>query len=488
MKTKQITFFIIIVAAIGLPYAKSQNVTREEAGIIAQNWINIIVDQYDGWGDYDKAYPELIQQFERSGQLIGYYCQVNPEGYIVMSIRKELAPVKVYSETGRIDMTLNEGMPDLIKDQMEAIINEINQQAGPIETLSSDQIKNLLEVDYSESWQQIYSYKIGTLPLKLKSPNGKDNYQEGEVLLSSSWHQNPPYNDDCPDMGCGNSNGRAVVGCVATAGAQIMKYWNWPPYGVGSPYNDSYDWMNMKDNVTISSPQEQIDAVAELCWEVGDAVNMDYGCDGSGAFTSHMVGVFEDDFYYSSVCTKKNRDDFTANEWFERLKEQFNNNRPVQYRILEHSIVGDGWKETGSPVIRQYHMNYGWNNSYNAWYILDALHYPAGGNTDDEYMLENIVPIQSIGSGLLSFYPKPLYPYRYFDQDATGSNSIFMQGQNLQFLPNVTVSSDGNGNGIVFIGTPSDQTTFYTKGDMSKGIKLSDGKITLHNQGSIKLH
>ncbi len=239
----------------------------------------------------------------------------------------------------------------------------------------------------------------------------------------------------------------------------------------------------MKDNVTTSSPQEQIDAVAEICWEVGDAVDMNYGCESSGAYTADMEDVFEDDFRYSSLCTKKDRDDYSAIEWFERLKQQFNVNRPVQYRIPGHSIVGDGWRETGMPIIRQYHINYGWGGSNTGWFAIDEI---PGGEPDDEFILENIVPYQAIGSSLLSFYNKPLFPYRYFDQDATGTNSVFMQGQNLQFLPNVIVSC--NGNGIMFIGTPSEQTTFYTKGDISKGIKLSNGKIILHNQGAIKLH
>ena len=32
-----------------------------------------------------------------------------------------------------------------------------------------------------------------------------------------------------------------VTGCVATAAAQIMKYWNFPPTGQGST---SYSWSN----------------------------------------------------------------------------------------------------------------------------------------------------------------------------------------------------------------------------------------------------
>jgi hypothetical protein len=269
-----------------------------------------------------------------------------------------------------------------------------------------------------------------------------------------------------------------------------MKYWNWPPYGSGSPYNDTYDWVNMKDVVTTSSPQVQIDAVAELCWENGHAVNMDYGCNESSIpYPGNKIeDMFEEDFRYSSTCRKIYRDDYTSTTWFDEVKNQININRLIQFIILNenwgHSIVCDGWRETGSPIVKQYHMNYGSSGTNSdTWYALDAL---PGSELEDELMFLDIYPYQSIGSTISGPYAKPLFPYRYFDRDASGSNAVFMQGQNLQFMPNVTVSCSGNG--IVFIGTPSDETVFYARGDISKGIKLSDGKIVLHNQGSIKLH
>ncbi|HXB10893.1 MAG TPA: Spi family protease inhibitor, partial [Bacteroidia bacterium] len=54
-------------------------------------------------------------------------------------------------------------------------------------------------------------------------------------LLSSTWNQNgggaTPYNNLCP--------GGSVTGCVATAMAQIMRYWQYPAHGHG--YNSYWD-------------------------------------------------------------------------------------------------------------------------------------------------------------------------------------------------------------------------------------------------------
>ena len=168
------------------------------------------------------------------------------------------------------------------------------------------------------------------------------------------------------------------------------------------------------------------------------------------------------------------------------LKAQFNQNRPVHYRIPGHSIVGDGWQELGNPIIRGYHMNYGWSGpGADVWYILDALQ---GGDPNTEYILENIVPIQSLGNWITGYYPKESFPYRYFDKDALGSNATFSYGQNLQFLPNITLIGISPSLPIRFNGSTgvNNNTRLYTGGDITTGIRIYSGSIELTNYGSIK--
>jgi hypothetical protein len=46
--------------------------------------------------------------------------------------------------------------------------------------------------------------------------------------VTSHWHQDPPYNSLCPYL---TDTEQTIVGCVATAMAQILYYWKWPPTG-----------------------------------------------------------------------------------------------------------------------------------------------------------------------------------------------------------------------------------------------------------------
>lgn len=462
-------------------------VTKTEAARIAENWINVIIDEKGSWGEYTSAGIQPLLEITKKKRKLGYYCNVKPAGYIILSLRKEFAPVKAYSPTGYFDPLSKDVGTDIILTSLEWILDTIESNLGFIENIGPGALKPMLEIDYTEVWEEIYNYIPGTWSAKTEKEGSKDNYQEGEIMLDgNNWHQHPPFNDDCPIMGCSNSNGRAVVGCVATAGIQIMRHWAWPPYGV-SPYNDSYDWPNMPDVVTLSSPQAEINAVAELGYEVAVAVNMNFGCDGSGAAMYDMEGVFENYYRFSTISNIAWRSNYTSTEWFNMIKSQLNLNRPMEYGIIGHAIVCDGWQEIGFPfVIRQYHMNWGWTATSNdTWYTLDAL--PEGG-IDIEHVVRDIVPNCALGSLVTGSYPTLSPNYRYFDRDAIGYNATFQNGQFLQFLPGIVLTGISSADPIRFYGSNFLNTRLFTDGDLSNGIRLYDGEMELTNFGSIKFY
>ncbi|MGD8451634.1 MAG: C10 family peptidase [Phycisphaerae bacterium] len=228
-------------------------------------------------------------------------------------------------------------------------------------------------------------------------------------LLTTAWHQGPPYNNDCP-MGDGD---RCVVGCVATATAQIMRYHQWPPYGTGeheydwdgddscggstsgatltANYADSYAWSDMPDDCTGGCSPDQDAALAELCYEVGVAFEMDYGACGSGASTSFAQTVLPTYFRYDAAINREDRVDHTPSSWFALIQNEINAGRPILYRIFSHAIVCDGWSDDDG--IDQFHMNYGWADSHTAWYAIDNLHCPwQGCDPDEEYAVLQIYP------------------------------------------------------------------------------------------------
>ncbi|NIP23690.1 MAG: hypothetical protein GWN67_06265 [Phycisphaerae bacterium] len=482
----------LLAAGFTMPI-QAKLATENEALTVANNWISMIIQEQGGWGDANTAYVENIQEFRRGERMIGYFCNVKPRGCIVISLRRELAPVKAYSVRSNLDPESEEGMVDLIKDCMERILDTIEQLVGPVQTARTEDVANIAEIDYRSAWAELEG-DISTVEWDLdynEGDIGTANYQEGTWLLTTDWHQRDPFNRDCPAPPGGDdcTAARCTVGCVATAAAQIMRYWCWPPHGSGSPYNDPYDWPNMPNTLTATSPAAQINAVAELCSEIGIAVNMQY-CSGtgnspcgSGAYVNDMEGVYENNYRYSTLCSRRDRSSYdSAVDWFNLLKIELNENRPTQYRLIGHSIVADGWRERGSTPIREYHMNYGWLGAVDdIWYAVDGLTQPGGGTWSDEFMLVNILPITSVRHTISGNYPKEGFNYRYFDVDAGGSSATFAAGQNLQFMPNIIVYSTGT---IKFGGN----SLFFTRGDMSIGIRTDSGGISLYSGGQMKFY
>lgn len=499
--------FLVCVVSVGS--ALAQPVTIEEARIVAENWVKTIISERGNWGMAPEAEIERVREFQRKGHLVGYFCRVRPVGYIIVSPRREMAPIKAYSAMTDLDPASEVGMADLLKGKMEREFDMVRNIAKERKAVTGKEVADTLEIDYRPVWDVLLNApeEFMRKPEKKKSPaNGVDerpeaaepapdgeavNYQEGEVLLSSNWHQGLPYNNDCPYLGCASpANGRAIVGCVATAGAQIMYYWGWPAWGVGAPYDDAYDWPNMRDSVTTSSPAAQQAAVAELSHEIGVAVGMGYGCDCdcsisgccSWASTADMEGVYQDRYRYSDVI-RRNRGSYTATGWFDLMKDEFNNNRPVQYKITGHSIVGDGWQEIGFPVVRQYHMNYGWSGTgSDTWYTLDSMTNDPG---NDEYLLENIMPAPYLTT-LTGTFTRQTFPYRYFFRDTTGGSGTFEGGQRIQFLPGIVVTCTSGT--VIFRGTASWFSYMFTRGDLTQGLKIeneADAAVKLYPNGSI---
>ncbi|MCK4790834.1 MAG: C10 family peptidase [Desulfobacteraceae bacterium] len=554
------TILIASLVLVGLTIpVRAEMATTAQALTVANNWINLIIQKKGDWGGAKSAVVEEVKEFKRGKRVVGYFCRVKPKGFIVVSLRKELAAVKAYSATCDLDPECDEGLTDVIKLGMERVLNMIEKQFGPIKAARTEDLIGILEINYRPAWDEL-SGDVEIFKAGLKSGMRTMNYAGGDPpLLSSSWHQRDPYNVLCPtgDIGCPDccptETGRCPpsdptpVGCVATAGAQIMRYWSWPSHGSknashnwhgdyscpahGIPgegaqnleetLTDAYDWRRIanqyvwdawnnrwEDEDGNSLTQANVDAVAELCYEVGVAVEMDYGVCGSGASHYNMRDAYKDHFRYSTAVGIVKRKSYTSGvNWFNDMKAQFNANRPVHYGIEGHSLVADGWQEIyiGGDFTRQYHMNYGWAGgntgepcwtgipNSNTWYTLDEL--PCSDlNAHD--MIRNIYPGPSLGKVLLSgLYSRPSFPYRYFDQDCTNyylvPTATFAAGQNLQFLPGVKVECIGiiPGTKIGFEGTSSQNTRLFSiKGTQSAGIKIYDGAIELYPGGGLRFH
>jgi hypothetical protein len=228
-------------------------------------------------------------------------------------------------------------------------------------------------------------------------------------LLPVTWGQSCSYNELCPTKNCTNvcdGSPAAWTGCVATAAAQIIRYWQ--PTTV---YN--YNYASMP--ATFGNGEVQ-----RLMRDLGlsSNLNMDYGCDGSSASSQIIPLVLQNKFGFTSgnyinydVSTFARVQNNLANHW-PVLLGGCNTRTNVFLGLYSyddcHEWVCDGYSETdlyycnedgtqGGSTYLSFHMNWGWHetylgNDYNGWYSFNNWNIP-GINRNYQYAKDAVVDI-----------------------------------------------------------------------------------------------
>jgi hypothetical protein len=224
-------------------------------------------------------------------------------------------------------------------------------------------------------------------------------------LLKTTWNQSPYYNDQCPYDN--TLKQRSVTGCVATAMAQVMKFWNYPTTGSGThSYNHSkygtlsanfgsttYDWSLMPNNVSSANS-----SVAKLMNHVGISVDMDYSPTGSSAYvisaksqsTNCAEYALKTYFDYPSTLQGKEKNKYTEASWINLLKTDLNAGRPIIYAGFGsggHCFVCDGYNTSD-----YFHFNWGWGGSANGYFMVSALNPQTNDYTSNQQALIGITP------------------------------------------------------------------------------------------------
>ena len=273
-------------------------------------------------------------------------------GFVIIAGDDAVAPVLGYTSTGAFDANnLPEGLKDLLKSY--------EQQIAALG-------KN---------------YKANTTSTRAEFT--------GEKLLNTAkWNQGAPFNKYTPN--------NYVTGCVATAGAIVMKHHGYPAKGVGShsytwngqnltaSFEHDYDWANMPVRYTGDN-DAAFDGVARLMSDLGIAVNMQYANGGSASALEDLVTALKKYFGYSKYARHLKIEDLGAEAWNGRLRAEIDANRPVLYAASDanvggHSFVIDGYKDESFSV------NWGWGGYCDGFYRVGALNPEVDGTPQgDQY-------------------------------------------------------------------------------------------------------
>lgn len=222
-----------------------------------------------------------------------------------------------------------------------------------------------------------------------------ENFKDGPIR----YDQDAPYSNLCPNPR--NKQEPMYTGCVATALAQIARFYEYPYYGQGTAsctdeYNkkytldlskSTYDWENMLcDYSSQSSNATQKTAVATLMRDIGYACGMEYSYDGSGAYDEESLAGMIKHMDYNAKASYEmrsygNETYYNNTQWNALVKGELDKGRPLYYSGADydpdgggHAFVCDGYRTDD-----YFHFNWGWSGDCDGWYTLDNLEPGEGG-------------------------------------------------------------------------------------------------------------
>lgn len=292
-------------------------------------------------------------------------------------------------------VTVRDSLPAvyLFQGKTRALVLPGDDRAVPVLGYMDSKVRGQLPPQL-EWWLQEYARQIDHLMSQPESGAGirlslsRRNDESPEKapippMMTTTWDQTDPYNYFCPEI----DGEKTITGCVATSGAQVMKYFRYPegPLSGTISYTDNYgaersltldgktfDWDNMLDSYAGGYTDTQRDAVAFLMQAVGHTAGMNYSPSFSSADPGIMLIGLKKYFGYNSSAKILIRDNYSPSRWEDMVYDNLRTVGPVIYggQSMEfgHSFICDGYATGGF-----FHFNWGWGGFYDGYFKLSAL-------------------------------------------------------------------------------------------------------------------
>lgn len=394
-----------------------------------------------------------------------YVFNLADQGFVIVAGDDAVMPILGYSDQHGFK---TQGMPANVAKWLEGYKQQISYTVAN---------KAIPSPAVTQAWQALTSTQNALSSAKTTAVN---------PLCQTEWSQSPYVNAQCP--------GGSVTGCVATAMAQVMKFWEHPATGSGfHSYNHpnygtlsanfgstTYGWGSMPNTVNSSN-----NAVATLMYHCGVSVDMNYSPSSSGAYVINSLSpvtncaeyALETYFGYSSALSGVARTNYSDNQWLNLVKAELNAGRPIVYAGFGsgggHCFVADGYDNNDFV-----HFNWGWGGAYDGYFHIDALDPggvgTGGGSGGYNSGHQAVIGIQPPGGG------SPTYGMALYDY-LTPSASTIYYGQSFTVSTNVVNNGTGAFAGDYGVAAFDNGGTFVDWVEIKTGWSLQAGNVYTNN-------
>jgi len=403
---------LLVIAEISL----ADPATEKHAKMLVKKWLKTNMKPL---GTHIGQNIKNVETFsDQTGQPLYYVVYMNPSGFVIISADDMVEPIIAFVKDGVFDPSPDNPLGALVNQDVPRrieVARRIQQKIKMGQALEPGESK-LLHI--KSKWDRLCGPADEPngvpedLPLTAEGggyvATGEQAVSDVRVtpLIQSKWNQAAICGANCYNYYTPNNY---LCGCVATAMAQLMRYYQRPVTGIGvheftitvdgtertastrggdgagGPYR--WDQMVLEPAFICEDLTDaQRQAIGALCYDAGVAVNMQYTANSSGAYMSVAKSAIVNTFLYSNAVYGVNQGYNIGSS----LNWMINPNLDAGYPVLlgiwgptvgGHAVVADGYGYDTSTLY--HHLNMGWDGSYDAWYNLPDIYAYYNFNTVD---------------------------------------------------------------------------------------------------------
>lgn len=310
-------------------------------------------------------------------------------GYVVLSADDLVDPVIAFSETGDgLDLDDRNPFWALLRGDIAAREAAAGVERGGAGKGSARRAASAAPTTSQRKWADLLA-DVGAKP-QTRAAVAAPSDLRVDSFVESRWNQST-HNNYTSGQNCYNyyTPNNYVCGCVATAGAQIMRYWQWPQTAVtprtqtcqvdGSSVSKTmqggvYDWASMPLVPAGGVTEAQCQAIGKLTYDIGVSVGMKWKSGGSGSNIFGLVLRFMDTFGYANAVAARfdSGHPFSLAEFKAIVIPNCDAHVPIGLGVADtanhgHAVLADGYGWTDGAFC--IHVNCGWGGSGDAWYV-----------------------------------------------------------------------------------------------------------------------
>lgn len=346
--------------------------TTSQAEAVVKGWLSL--DPRPLETPVGHRIREVIPYRDADGAAAYHVVCLEPTGFVIVAGDDLVGPVVALAASGRYDPSDDNPLGALVSRDLAARTAAARARKAPRGQKAQ------------RVWRALEELSQGS-DRRLRKTLGRDNVSEVHVapLVKSTWAQGtvggmPCYNYYTPHQ--------YPCGCVATAMAQVMRFYSYPTKKVARKKHTiyvnkkkmkrrlqggKYEWDKMPLDPDLSIKPRQRRAIGALCHDAGVASHMRYSPGGSGTSLGDAKTALLGTFQYSNAI--RGSSDTPGKQRSRMLNANLAAGRPCIIGIYKpgsgHAVVCDGYGyHTGTLY---HHLNMGWAGTGDAWYALPEV-------------------------------------------------------------------------------------------------------------------